>query len=155
MIFPCLLTSTGSVSRRTTFSSILLSFLKAMPVIVPMKMKKTITVGINWRSAINAPMMMKIQRVIPCSMKVIDLANAGVIRVINPIINPTIDPISVSFNYYLLSFVLNLNECISSQFWCRHKKTHKEAVLSSLRVFLASNKDSWQLGLVSLCRISW
>jgi hypothetical protein len=49
-------------------------------------------------------------------MKVIDLANAGVIRVINPIINPTIDPISVSFNYYLLSFVLNLNECISSQF---------------------------------------
>jgi len=115
MIFPCLLTSTGSVSRRTTFSSTLLSFLKAMPVIVPMKLKKTITVGINWRRAINAPMMMKIQRVIPCFMKVIDLANAGeVIRVINPIINPTIDPISVSFNYYLLSFVLNLNECISS-----------------------------------------
>jgi hypothetical protein len=50
-------------------------------------------------------------------LKVIDLANAReVIRVINPIINPTIDPILVFFNYYLLSFVLNLNESISSQF---------------------------------------
>ena len=117
MIFPCLLTSTGSVSRRTTSSSTLLSSLKAMAVMVPMKLKKTITVGINWRRAINAPMMMKIQRVIPCSLKVIDLANAGeLIRVINPIINPTIDPILVFFNYYLLSFVVNLNECISSQF---------------------------------------
>jgi hypothetical protein len=50
-------------------------------------------------------------------LKVIDLANAGeVIRVINPIINPTIDPILVLFNYYLLSFVFKLNHCISGQF---------------------------------------
>ncbi|MGO8989167.1 MAG: hypothetical protein ACLQGU_06765 [bacterium] len=60
---------------------------------------------------------MKIQRTVPCPLKVISLANAGeVIRVINPIINPTIGPILAFFNYYLLSFVLNLNESISIQF---------------------------------------
>ena len=109
MIFPCFLTSTDRVSRRTTCSSTLLSFLKAIAVIVPMTLKKTITAGTNCRKKINVPMMMKIQGTVPCPLKVIDLANAGeVIRVINPIINPTIGPILVFFNYYLRSFVFNL-----------------------------------------------
>jgi hypothetical protein len=56
---------------------------------VPMKEKKRIAAGINWRRMITAPMIMKIQRAIPASLRLIDLANAGVaIRVIKPTINP-------------------------------------------------------------------
>jgi hypothetical protein len=63
---------------------------------------------------------------------VIDLANAGEgIRVINPI-HPTI----------AILVIFKFNPCFFVQFRYRHKKTRKEAVLSSPRVSLASKKDS-------------
>jgi hypothetical protein len=56
---------------------------------VPMKEKKRIAAGINWRRTITAPMMMKIQRITPPSFRLMDLANAGVaIRINHPTINP-------------------------------------------------------------------
>jgi len=83
---------------------------------------------------------MKIQRAIPCSLKVIDLADAGeVIRVINPI-HPTI-AILLVFNYYLYLFS-SLTPVSLFSFDVAIKKTRKEAVLSSPRVSLASKKDS-------------
>jgi len=127
MIFPCLLTSTGSVPNWTTSSSTLLSFLKTMAVIVPMKLKKTITAGINWRRTINAPMMMKIQRAIPCSLKVIDLANAGeVITVINPI--SSIQPLILFWFFSIISFLLfsSLTTVFLVSFDVTIKKTAKK-----------------------------
>jgi hypothetical protein len=45
--------------------------------------------GISWRRRIIVPIMAKIQKATPVSLKLMDLANAGVaIRVVNPIINP-------------------------------------------------------------------
>ena len=71
--------------------------------------------------------MMKIQGTVPCPLKVIDLANAGeVIRVINPIINPTIGPILVFFNYYLRSFVFNLTSTFLVSFDAAQKKPAKK-----------------------------
>jgi hypothetical protein len=51
-----------------------------------------------------APMMMKIQRAVPASLKLIPLANAGdAIREINPTINPTFNPF-ILFSIFVSPF---------------------------------------------------
>jgi hypothetical protein len=56
---------------------------------VPMKEKKRIAAGINWRRTITVPMMMKIQSVAPASFRLMDLAKTGVAdSAITPSTNP-------------------------------------------------------------------
>jgi hypothetical protein len=80
---------------------------------VPMKEKKRIAAGINWRRTMIAPMMMKIQRVTPASFRLIDLANAGVaIRAINPTVNPANQdflPLNIPHPPFLLGSPLQMH----------------------------------------------
>jgi hypothetical protein len=55
-----------------------------MPVVVPTNVKKRIIAGINWSKIIMAPMIINIQRATPASLRLIDLAKAGLdIKIIN------------------------------------------------------------------------
>jgi hypothetical protein len=61
--------------------------------------------GINWRRTIIAPIIMKIQRAVPPSFRLMDRANAGeAIKVINPTANPTFNPF-ILFSIVVSSFV--------------------------------------------------
>jgi hypothetical protein len=100
------LTGTGSALGSITSSSTFFSFFKAMVVAVPMKLKKSMAAGINWRRTIIAPTMMKIQRAVPAPLRLIALAKAGdAIKVINPTINPTFNPF-IFFSIFNSSFLL-------------------------------------------------
>ena len=74
---PYFFTATGSILGRTTSSSTFFSFFRAAVVVEPMKLKKRIAAGINWRRTMMAPMIKKIQRAVPAPFNSMDLANAG------------------------------------------------------------------------------
>jgi hypothetical protein len=76
------LTGAGSTPVTIAFSSTVsssFSFLdfNAKPVAVPIKEKNRIAAGISWRRIMIAPIIRKIHKAIPASLKLIDLANAG------------------------------------------------------------------------------